>query len=53
VFGAKHFLRNRQGALEEPPRTRNVTLALKQEGEIVKDWRRIGVLGAEHLLLYP
>src|SRR5262249_1238981 len=53
VFGTKHVLRNRQGALEEPPRTRNVTRPLEeQEGEIVKDRRRIGVLRAEYLLLY-
>ena len=50
MLGAEHLLADRQRALEERPRRREVALVLQQQGEVVEAPRRIGMLGAEHLL---
>src|SRR5262249_35955072 len=43
------FLVYRQRALGERSRPRKVALALQQDGEVVEAFRRLRVLGAEHL----
>jgi hypothetical protein len=50
MLGAEHLLVDRQRALVERSRRRQIALGLKQEGEVVEARRRIGMLGAEHLL---
>ena len=50
MLGAERLLADRQGALEERPRRREVALVLKQDGEVVEARRRIGMVGAERLL---
>ena len=48
MLGAKHLLVDRQRALLERPRPREVALGLQQAGEVVEATRRIRMLGAKH-----
>ena len=50
MLGAERLLVDRQRALVEGPRRRQVALVLQQHGEVVEARRRIGMLGAERLL---
>src|SRR5829696_7895743 len=50
MLGAERLLVDRQRALEERPRRRQVALSLQQEGEVVEAHRRLRMLGAERLL---
>ena len=50
MLGAERLLVDRQRALVERPRRRQVALVLQQGGEVVEARRGVGMLGAEHLL---
>ena len=50
MLGAKHFLADRQRALMERPRRREVALGLQQAGEVVEAHRGVRMLWALHLL---
>src|SRR5258708_15643374 len=51
MLGVKHLLPDRQGALIERPRPRQVALGLQQAGEVAEATRRVRMLGAKHLLV--
>jgi hypothetical protein len=50
MVGAERLLADRQRALEERPRRRQIALRLQQHGKVVEAGRGIGMVGAERLL---
>jgi hypothetical protein len=51
MVGAECLLVDRQRALVERPRRRNIALRLQQEGEVDEAPRGIGMVGAERPLV--
>jgi hypothetical protein len=51
MLGAEHFLADRQRALYERPRSGKVPLAVKLISEVIEARCRIGVLGADRLIV--